>query len=947
MTEREIFIAAAQIHSPAARSSFLDQACAGDAVLHERIDALLAEQQNLGSYLEVPAAAGITLASPSRSNESAGTRIGPYKLLQPLGEGGMGAVYLAEQHEPVKRLVALKIIKAGMDSAQVIARFEQERQALAIMDHPHIAKVLDAGTTDSGRPYFVMELVKGIPITRYCDQEHLTPKERLELFIPVCQAVQHAHQKGIIHRDLKPSNVLIALYDGRPVPKVIDFGVAKATSQKLTERTLFTEVGSIVGTLEYMAPEQAELNNLDIDTRADIYSLGVLLYELLTGAPPFSAQQLKSAGFNEMLRIIKEVEPPKPSTKLSSSAELPSIAANRKLEPARLTKLVRGDLDWIVMRCLEKERARRYETANAFALDIQRYLHDEPVLAGPPSTAYRLKKFLRRNKVPTLAAAVLLLTLLGGIIGTTWGLIRAENSRLSEVEQRKLAQAAEATAQTNERRAAAERDRAEQEKRVAQAVKDFLQNRLLNQADAYSQGEALLRAGSTSAAIKDNPTIRELLDRAAAELTPEKIETQFPNLPIVQAEILKTIGDAYRGIGEYNAAIAHLERSRELFATHLGLDNAITLVTMHNLAWSYKEAWKYAKAIELYEQVRDRQIAFLGPDHLDTLNTLHNLADVYQYADRIPDSIQLFEQVRDKRLAILGPNHPDTLTTQDYLGHAYGMAGRNREATRIYEQVRDKYMLLFGLQHPATLHILAVLAEEYAIATRFTEAIALYEQVRDRRIATLGPDHPHTLTTIHHLGIACLNAGKVSEAIRYIEEVLEKREKLGRGDHPSTLIAMTNLARAYAAAGRLPEANELTERSHERRTASGLRLLNEQQFADAELVLKPYLTTPKAFIADHWLPFYGKSLLGAALAGQKKYEDAEPLLLAGYEGLKGREAKIPANFRTPRLTAALHRLIDLYTAWDKPDQAAQWRALAEKEQPTEKPLVEPAEKALP
>jgi tetratricopeptide (TPR) repeat protein/tRNA A-37 threonylcarbamoyl transferase component Bud32 len=327
----------------------------------------------------------------------------------------MGAVYLADQQQPVKRRVALKIIKAGMDSAHVVARFEQERQALAMMDHPNIAKVLDAGATDAGRPYFVMELVKGIPITKYCDQENLTPRQRLELFIPVCQAVQHAHQKGVIHRDLKPSNVIIALYDGKPIPKVIDFGVAKATAQKLTERTMFTEVGQIVGTLEYMAPEQAELNNLDIDTRADVYSLGVILYELLTGSPPFTAKQLRSAAFAEMLRIIREVEPPRPSTKLSSSSELPAIAANRKLEPKTLTKLVNGDLDWIVMKCLEKERGRRYETANGLARDVQHYLADEPVTAGPPSAAYRLKKFLRRNKRGLATAVVLGLMMLSAV----------------------------------------------------------------------------------------------------------------------------------------------------------------------------------------------------------------------------------------------------------------------------------------------------------------------------------------------------------------------------------------------------------------------------------------------------------------------------------------------------------------------------------------------------
>ena len=319
----------------------------------------------------------------------------------------MGVVYMAEQKEPVKRRVALKIIKPGMDTRQVIARFEAERQALAMMDHPNIAKVLDAGATDSGRPYFVMELVNGISITQYCDEQHLTPKERLELFVPICQAVQHAHQKGIIHRDLKPSNVLVALYDDRPVPKVIDFGVAKATSQTLTEKTMFTQFGQIVGTLEYMSPEQAQRNQLDIDTRSDIYSLGVLLYELLTGDTPFDRQRLRSAAFDEMLRIIREEEPPKPSTKVSSSEALPSIAANRKIEPAKLSIRVRGELDWIVMKALEKDRGRRYETATSFAEDIQHYLNDEAVVACPPSARYRFRKFARRNKAALMTSTII------------------------------------------------------------------------------------------------------------------------------------------------------------------------------------------------------------------------------------------------------------------------------------------------------------------------------------------------------------------------------------------------------------------------------------------------------------------------------------------------------------------------------------------------------------
>jgi WD40 repeat protein len=341
-----------------------------------------------------------------------------------------------------------------------------------MMDHPNIARVLDAGATASGRPYVVMELVKGIPITRYCDQEHLTPQERLALFIPVCQAVQHAHQKGIIHRDLKPSNVIVALYDGVPVPKVIDFGIAKATGQKLTEHTLFTEVGQILGTLEYMSPEQAELNNLDIDTRADIYSLGVLLYELLTGSPPFTSKQLRSAAFTEMLRIIREVEPPKPSTKLSSSDELPSIAAKRKLEPRRLTRLVHGDLDWIVMKCLEKERGRRYETANALAMELQRYLADEPVLAGPPGPGYRLRKFVRRHRGPVLAAALVLLALLGGITGATWGLVRAERARRAEAEARQAEEEQRQLAQTKEQEAVASAAQEAEQRRLAEEQRD-------------------------------------------------------------------------------------------------------------------------------------------------------------------------------------------------------------------------------------------------------------------------------------------------------------------------------------------------------------------------------------------------------------------------------------------------------------------------------------------
>ncbi|HYH66737.1 MAG TPA: protein kinase [Urbifossiella sp.] len=412
MSVEEIFLVAAD--KPAGeRAAYLDAACAGNPELRARVEALIRSHDGAGSLLEKPLFRTAPTVDHVPPAEEPGAVIGPYKLVEPIGEGGMGSVWMAQQTEPVKRVVAVKLIKAGMDSRQVIARFEAERQALALMDHPNIARVLDAGTTAAGRPYFVMDLVKGVPITRYCDEHHLTPRQRLELFLPVCRAVQHAHQKGIIHRDIKPSNVLVALYDGRPVPKVIDFGVAKAAGQPLTDKTLVTGFGVIVGTLEYMSPEQAEVNQLDIDTRSDIYSLGVLLYELLTGTPPFSRRELEKAGMLEMLRVIREQEPSKPSTKLSTAQGLPTLAANRGTDPAKLTKLVRGELDWIVMKALEKDRNRRYETANGFAMDVQRYLADEPVLAGRPSAVYRLRKFARRNRARLAVAAALGLVLLG------------------------------------------------------------------------------------------------------------------------------------------------------------------------------------------------------------------------------------------------------------------------------------------------------------------------------------------------------------------------------------------------------------------------------------------------------------------------------------------------------------------------------------------------------
>jgi serine/threonine protein kinase/WD40 repeat protein len=501
---RSIFGRALEIESPADRSAFLNEACAANPGLRAEVEDLLRAMAGAGDFMNRPAPTGSVTIAHAPIPEGPGTRIGPYRLLQQIGEGGMGVVYMAEQERPVRRKVALKIIKPGMDSAQVVARFEAERQALAVMDHTNIARVYDAGTTDSGRPYFVMELVHGVPITKFCDDNQLTPRERLELFVPVCQAIQHAHQKGIIHRDIKPSNVLVTMYDDRPVPKVIDFGVAKAIEQRLTERTLFTQFGALVGTFEYMSPEQAEMNAFGVDTRSDIYSLGVLLYELLTGTTPLETQRLRQAALGELVRLIKEEEPPRPSVRLSGSGDLPKIAAARKTEPARLSKLVRGEVDWIVMRCLEKDRTRRYETASGLARDVERYLHDEPVEACPPSAGYRLRKFARKHRTPLAIAAGFLFLLVADVLVSTWQAGVARRAEEQTRHEANRAREAEAEAHRERDLALAARREADARRAEAEAARRSLQRSL------YASDMQLAEEAWESG---DLPRMRDLLER--------------------------------------------------------------------------------------------------------------------------------------------------------------------------------------------------------------------------------------------------------------------------------------------------------------------------------------------------------------------------------------------------------------------------------------------------
>jgi serine/threonine protein kinase/predicted negative regulator of RcsB-dependent stress response len=696
--EEAIFLAAMEKPTLQERVAYVEGACGGDEQLAHRVGELLKSHEESQGPLDAPPPGIGATRDRSSITEEPGTQIGPYKLLEEIGEGGFGVVYMAEQTEPVRRRVALKIIKPGMDSRQIIARFEAERQALAMMDHQNIARVLDAGTTQSSRPYFVMELVKGVPITQYCDANKLTVRERLELFIPVCQAIQHAHQKGIIHRDIKPSNVLVCLYDGKPVSKVIDFGVAKAIEQRLTEKTMFTQHGQVIGTLEYMSPEQAELSQLDIDIRSDIYSLGVMLYELLTGTTPITKERLRTAGFAEMLCIIRDLEPEKPSTRLSQSQKtLPVISAQRRIEPARLGALIQGDLDWIVMKTLEKDRTRRYESANGLARDIQRYLVDEAVEARPPSVAYRFRKFARRNRRFIAAAGTIAAALVVGLVVSLWQAARAMHAERAALEQRQLAvqerdraRKAEDVAEQRRAEAEAEKQRAEQQQAIAQAMSNFFGNDLLGQGEIANRarGERGLGAG---------PGFPEVVERAARNL-----EGRFTDQPLLEAAMRLPIGDVYRMLRKHDEARKHIERAVKLRTDALGADNPATLDARWQLAELYHDEGKYEQAEQLLKEVLQAYSAQKGKDDPGTLTTKNSLALLYHDQGNFDRAEPLYREALETAKAKLGEDHTLTLILKSNLAGLYREQKKYDQAEPLYEQVLKVRASRLGLDHPDT-----------------------------------------------------------------------------------------------------------------------------------------------------------------------------------------------------------------------------------------------------
>jgi len=708
-------------------------------------------------------------------------QIGPYKILQRIGEGGFGSVYEAEQEQPVRRRVALKVIKLGMDTEHVIARFEAERQALAMMDHPHIARVIDAGATEAGRPYFVMDLVKGDPITTYCDRQRMPIAERLELFDQVCSAVQHAHTKGIIHRDLKPSNVLVSTQDGKPFARVIDFGIAKATSTRLTERTLFTEMHQMIGTPVYMSPEQAE-GSADIDTRTDVYSLGVVLYELLTGTTPLDPLTLKTPTAQEVQRLIRDQDPPRPSARLSDSVrQTADIAPNRRLEPQRLVSTVRGELDWIVMKAIDKDRTRRYETTNALAMDVKRYLTGEPVLAAPPSTGYQMRKFARRYRVG-LSVAALVMVLLTALAAVA----TVQNIRIRR-----------------------ERDVARTEREKAEQVTRLIVD--------------LFKVNDPSEGRGAKVTAREILDRGARQI-PQSLNDQ----PDVKATLLGTMGNIYSELEIYEAAQPLLEESLRLRRT-LQDDGArlaeslILLASLHERRGRPQEAEKLAREALALQRQR------LGPQAAEVSKATGELAQALFSQERLDEAEALFREAiaLDRKLGIEGAM--PAIMRRETLGLLLEARGQRTEAEAIHRETLAAARQALGPDHPDLGPMIFNLGNLMRQADRPAEAEPLLREALAIDRKALGNESPSVASDLNVLGLVLRTRGQLEEAESVLREALAIKRKALGDEHPNVPPALNNLALVLGEAGRYDQAIAFAREA----VAIDLKVLGEENSATA------------------------------------------------------------------------------------------------------------------
>ncbi len=885
----------------AQREDFVRRACPGSS---EQVEAL--------SLLRSLGRAQGFMAQPTSDDRGPGMRdipgsvIGRYRLLEQIGEGGFGAVFMAEQREPVQRLVAVKIIKLGMDTKSVIARFEAERQALALMDHPNIAKVLDAGATPEGRPYFVMELVKGEPITQYCDQNGLNITERLELFAQVCRAVQHAHSKGIIHRDLKPTNVLVGVQDGRARARVIDFGIAKATDRRLTEKTLFTEFRQLIGTPEYMSPEQAS-GGVDIDTRTDVYSLGVLLYELLTGQTPFDAKMLRSAAFAEMQRIIREEEPEAPSTRLSKARDLlPAVAARRRLEPQNLNELVRGELDWIVLRAIEKDRSRRYESAGNFAADVERFLSGQAVEAAPPSRAYRVRTFVRRHRTGVLAAGLVLAALVGGLGIAVWQAAVASRERHSARLAAEEAQAA--------------RDDAEKRRAEIQTIADFqasqlrgvdlrvMGNRLRDDLLASArQGMARAKLPESEiesrqaqlAALMSDANLadvsRRTLDSAVLSRAADAARASFPDQPLVRAGLLVTIGDTMARLGLTVSAATNFEEGIELRRRLLGNSHAETLSAEARFATILGERGELQRAEDLLRDVLARQRQ-RGPEgELGAIDALSDLSLVLRRRGNFAEAERLTKEVVEARERLHGPDDARTLGAVGNLGLFLFGRGRHEESEACFRRAVEGFTRLRGEHHVEVYRALENLGIALRNQDKLQDAEAVTRRALDGRRALQGDDHPDTIRSLANLGDVLQRMERYDESIGLIRDAAKRRQKALGDEHSETLESIQDLGVVLHRAGRDREAEPVLRRAilgFERTLGAG---------------------SPHVVIT--------RLELGHTLLSLARFPEAEVELLAVDKAL-GHGHSMDGS------SGPAHALIQLYEAWDKAEPGKGYDAKA-------------------